>query len=175
MSNSGKSGRFQLLSVLTLLMLISSCGVASRTTVPSAGPAATLNQPANAGSISTENVQSQLQAAYSDWQGTPYQLGGSGPDGVDCSSFMQIVLRDYFDRTLPRHTRDQIRVGQGVRRGAIRPGDLIFFRTTRRDLHVGIALSEDDFLHASVSSGVMISGLDEHYWSSRFLGVRRVL
>ncbi|MEX2601097.1 MAG: NlpC/P60 family protein [Balneolaceae bacterium] len=163
------------MQLITLLLLFTSCGVAGRTGVPAAGQEATLSRSSLSASISTEEIQNQLQAAYADWEGTPYQLGGSGPDGVDCSSFMQIVLSDYFDVMLPRNTREQIRVGQGVRRGAIRPGDLIFFRTTRRDLHVGIALSGDDFLHASVSSGVMVSGLDEHYWSSRFLGVRRVL
>lgn len=114
-------------------------------------------------------------AAHQEWQGTPYLLGGEGIGGVDCSSFIQIVFKEYFGKNIPRHTRDQLQEGTGVRRNFIRPGDLIFFRTGRGVLHVGIAMEEGDFLHASVSSGVMISNLSQRYWATRYLGARRLM
>lgn len=152
-----------------LFGMLSACGIASRTTYTS-----------NSG-ISPEtshsfiNIQKELYRAHDEWKGTPYVLGGSSSNGVDCSSFIQIVFDRHFGVSIPRNTREQIRVGDGIRRSSVRPGDLIFFRTTRRDLHVGIAVNEDEFLHASTSSGVMISNIGERYWATRFLGVRRIL
>jgi len=122
-----------------------------------------------------ERVMQQLHSAHSEWQGTPYRLGGTGMNGIDCSAFIQVVYSDFFGTSLPRNTRQQLGEGEGVRRNRIRPGDLIFFRTGRRTLHVGIAMQNGEFLHASVSGGVMISNLSESYWAGRFLGVRRVL
>lgn len=120
-------------------------------------------------------IISQLRSAHSEWEGTPYVLGGSGIGGVDCSAFIQIVFRDHFGIDLPRHTSDQLKEGSAVRRNFIRPGDLIFFRTRRGVLHVGIAMHDGDFLHAGVSSGVTISNLSDNYWAARYLGTRRVM
>lgn len=122
-----------------------------------------------------ENVIEQLHGAHDDWKGTPYILGGNSENGVDCSSFTQIVFRDFFEESLPRNTREQLQIGSGVRRNHIQPGDLIFFRTGRGVLHVGIAMEEGNFLHASVSNGVMISNLNQNYWAGRYLGARRIL
>ena len=124
---------------------------------------------------SSDIVVRQLRSAHSAWRGTPYVLGGSGINGVDCSSFTQIIFQDFFGAELPRNTRSQLQEGSGIRRNGIRPGDLIFFRTSRNVLHVGIAIEGGDFLHASVSEGVTISNLDDRYWASRYLGTRRVL
>lgn len=121
------------------------------------------------------NVNEQLYSAYETWKGTPYVLGGSGTNGVDCSSFTQIVYRNYFNEQLLRNTRQQLGQGTGVRRQHIRPGDLLFFRTAQDTLHVGIAMENGDFLHASVSKGVMISNLSQQYWAGRYLGARRLL
>jgi cell wall-associated NlpC family hydrolase len=158
---------------VVILMLLSACGVASRSTLPdtSVRPAASTQPRIQA----LSGIQQELYRAHEEWRGTPYVLGGSSKRGVDCSSFIQIIFDRHFGVSLPRHTGDQIREGAGVRRSSVRPGDLIFFRTSRRSLHVGIALNNEEFLHASTSSGVMISSLDERYWASRFLGVRRVM
>lgn len=165
--------------LLSFLGMFISCGVVPRGTAPA--PERTVESPRTqpTPSLSTPtritDVERGLQSAYEEWKGTPYILGGSGIGGVDCSSFMQIVFRDQFGVTLPRNTREQLRAGSSVRRNAIRSGDLIFFQTSRNVLHVGVAMRDGDFIHASTSAGVMISNLDENYWNSRYLGTRRIL
>lgn len=154
------------LFLFNILLLLTACGVANQ-------PRGPIDNTRNASR--TDAVQTALQQAYNDWKGTPYVLGGSGIGGVDCSSFTQIVFEDYFGIDLPRNTREQIQVGSSVRRNTMRPGDLVFFRTGRSLLHVGILIEGNSFLHASVSSGVMISNLDQRYWATKYLATRRVL
>jgi len=126
--------------------------------------------------FSDSAIRQKLMVAYNDWQGVPYLLGGSSFDrGVDCSSFMQIVFEDHFQVMLPRNTTDQLRKGAEIRRVDIEPGDLVFFKTSRKLWHVGVAMDDLNFLHASTSGGVTISKLDEPYWSKRFHSARRVL
>lgn len=164
--------RFFVGLVLFSIVMIAGCGTVPRDGQPAPTRMISIDGSSNSG---LDHVVEQLHGAHSDWKGTPYILGGSGVDGVDCSSFTQIVFRDFFEETLPRNTREQLQIGSGVRRNHIQPGDLIFFRTGRGVLHVGIAMEEGDFLHASVSSGVMISNLKQNYWAGRYLGARRIL
>ena len=149
-----------------LILFISGCGVANQSRAPQQ-----TSQPA----VQRNNILDALNQAHIDWKGTPYILGGSGIGGVDCSSFTQIVFSDYFGVELPRNTRQQIRVGNSIRRSFMRPGDLVFFKTGRNLLHVGIVMDNERFLHASVSSGVMISNLRQRYWATKYLASRRIL
>jgi len=153
------------------LILLSGCGI-SRTAVTGGSESRISGERER---VTRNSVTDQLQIAYSEWAGTPYELGGESRRGIDCSAFTRVVFRDQFNVEIPRHTRDQLQSGRGVRRNAIQPGDLIFFRTSKDLLHVGISLGAGDFIHASVSSGVMISNVGESYWASRYLGTRRVL
>ncbi len=123
----------------------------------------------------THEVEQALLQQYAKWQGAPYRLGGFGLDGVDCSAFVMIVYRDAFGIDIPRTTADQITFGNRVNPRRLRIGDLVFFQTGRRTLHVGILLRDGRFMHASTSSGVMISHLGEPYWRERFLRVQRIL
>lgn len=152
------------LSWIILLLLLTSCGVANQQMASSPGVNASAHN----------EIVNTLYQAHEEWQGTPYVLGGSGTGGIDCSAFTQTVYRDYFGKSLPRNTRKQLQEGSSVRRNFIRPGDLIFFRTGRGLLHVGVAIEDGKFLHASVSSGVIISRLDQRYWATRYLASRRI-
>ena len=167
-------------AVVCLSALLAACGTLPRNGAPATGSGPErisneINPPVAASVSGFENVVRKLHGAHREWEGTPYLLGGSGMNGVDCSAFTQIVFREYFGTQLPRNTREQLQVGSGVRRNSIRPGDLVFFRTNRGVLHVGIVIENGDFLHASVSNGVMISSLSESYWAGRYLGARRIL
>jgi cell wall-associated NlpC family hydrolase len=116
----------------------------------------------------------RLETAYRDWKGTPYLLGGLSKYGVDCSGFTSIVFRDYFETSLPRTTREQMEMGEPVTREDVAMGDLVFFKTGRTTYHVGVMLEGRSFLHASTSTGVMVSELDDPYWASRYLEARRI-
>lgn len=118
-------------------------------------------------------VEDVLRAEYEEWKGTPYRRGGSGRNGVDCSGLLQAVFEDAFGREIPRTSAEQSRIGEAVGRDEIQPGDLLFFRD-RGNNHIGIAVREDQFLHATTSRGVIISELDE-YWAPRLRRVSRVL
>jgi cell wall-associated NlpC family hydrolase len=111
-----------------------------------------------------------------DFRGTPYRNGGADPAGFDCSGFVWYVFAQH-GLALPRTVQDQYRVGDNVPIVDLRPGDLVFFSTTvPGPSHVGIVIGGDSFVHAPSSTGVVrVERLSAPYWSSRFLGARRIL
>jgi cell wall-associated NlpC family hydrolase len=72
---------------------------------------------------------------------------------------------------------DQFRAGQQVDQQHVEPGDLVFFATVAPGAsHVGIALGGDEFIHAPSGAGeVRVERMSAPYWSTRFVGARRVL
>jgi cell wall-associated NlpC family hydrolase len=52
----------------------------------------------------------------------------------------------------------------------------LFFETVSRGAsHVGLALGGDTFVHAPSSSGVVrVERYTDRYWSTRFIGARRL-
>lgn len=107
----------------------------------------------------------KLYKQHDKWYGTPYRIGGNSRSGIDCSGFVQMTYRDLFGINLPRTTTQQFRSGPHVNRADLKPGDLVFFRHGR---HVGIYLENQKFLHASTSSGVMISDIRNTYWTRHY-------
>lgn len=108
-------------------------------------------------------------------RGVPYRPGGADPSGFDCSGLVAYVLAQH-GVWMPRTAAEQFHVGRGVRRRAIRPGDLVFFTTVARGpSHVGIAVSAHEFVHAPSSAGVVrIEDMRAAYWARRFVGARRL-
>lgn len=121
------------------------------------------------------NVESQLRAAADEWEGVPQKWGGTTKEGVDCSGLVQSIYDTEFQLSLPRTTELQVQTGTEVSRSALRAGDLVFFRHGRKKYHVGIYLSDDEFLHTSSNEGVTISSLNRSYWTKRWWQGRRLL
>lgn len=113
-------------------------------------------------------IRFALYDQFGEWRGVPYRLGGLSKSGVDCSGLVYLTFRDRFGVQLPRNTKDLAKIGTTVRPNARQSGDLVMFRLNRGLNHVGIYLEEGRFMHASASSGVMISSLDDSYWQKHY-------
>lgn len=119
-------------------------------------------------------VREKIMAQYIHWKGVPYRYGGQSKKGIDCSGLVQTTFLDHFGYQIPRTTRQQIKMGQGISKMSLVPGDVIFFKVGRTTLHNGIYFGDGKFLHASSSRGVMFSTLDNPYWRRHYLTARRV-
>ncbi|MFK8032058.1 MAG: C40 family peptidase [Gammaproteobacteria bacterium] len=116
----------------------------------------------------------QLIDVYNDWKGTPYRFGGTTRNGIDCSAFTQQAMNRAYGVLLPRTTAQQRSQGVAVTPDSVRSGDLVFFKTGETLNHVGVMMGARRFMHASTSSGVTISRVDDAYWKSKVIGYRRV-
>ncbi len=108
---------------------------------------------------------------------TPYKYGGTTEKGIDCSAFTQKVYQQSIELQIPRSTREQFQIGEKISKDEeLDFGDLVFFKTRRRSApsHVGIYIGDNKFMHASRKKGVMVSSLDEKYWTPRYIGARRL-
>ena len=105
--------------------------------------------------------------------GVPYHYGGNNPNGFDCSGLVQYSFAK-AGITVPRTTSRQLNFFTQIARSRLQAGDLVFFKTSKRQLHVGIMLNSKDFVHAP-SSGKTVSTtkLSNPYWKSRFLKAGR--
>lgn len=117
---------------------------------------------------SQNGLLARLYQQYSEWHKVKYKRGGTSKDGIDCSGFVRQTFATLFDIKLPRDTLLQAKTGVDVEKGQLRSGDLVFFRINKKTQHVGIYLEENKFLHASTSSGVMISSMTHPYWQNRY-------
>lgn len=122
----------------------------------------------------------QLVSTASENLGTRYRYGGTTKNGIDCSALMCNTF-SAFDIQLPRTSIEQSQYGVVVNNEEAKKGDLIFFKTSRRNRinHVGMVVDVNDgdikFIHASVSEGVIISSVKEKYYSKRVTQINRVL
>jgi cell wall-associated NlpC family hydrolase len=108
---------------------------------------------------------------------TPYLYGGkTRTNGFDCSGFVQFVFQNSLGLQLPRTSDEMSRIGTPLDRADLKPGDLVFFNTTRnQNSHVGIFIGENRFVHApKTGKAIMITSLSSNYWNARFNGGRRI-
>lgn len=118
-------------------------------------------------------ANARLYRYIGEWWGTPYRLGGTGRSGIDCSAFVQGLQAEVYGQTLPRVTGDQQTACRPVPEGDRREGDIVFFRTGDRVMHVGVYLQNHRFVHASTSRGVVIDDIRSEYWRKAYLGAGR--
>ena len=111
--------------------------------------------------------------------GYPYVYGGSSPSGFDCSGFTQYVYKQ-FGYSLNRTASAQLQNGTPVSMSELQPGDLVLFKRSGTGSsaasHVGLYIGNGQFVHASTSKvGVIVSSLDSAYYTTGFVGGRRLV
>lgn len=110
--------------------------------------------------------------------GTPYVWGGAKPGGFDCSGLLYYVW-GRVGVQIPRTTYDQWSAGKPVSRGALQPGDAVFFKGSDsivrggRTLpgHVGMYLGGGKVIEAPYTgANVEVTSLAGH---RDYMGARR--
>ncbi len=104
--------------------------------------------------------------------GVRYKYGGTTPrEGFDCSGLTSFVYQQGNGLRLPRTAAEQSRASRTISFEQMRPGDLIFFRTSGSSVnHVGIYVGRGDFIHAASGGGrVTIDNLSKTYWQQRLV------
>jgi len=168
-----KTLRFHELFVLATLFLIAACAASPKQShVP-------VSEPAHLQVIKRASadakIEKRLREEYKRWQGTRHRLGGDGSRGIDCSGFVKAVYKDVFNVDLPRTTKAQVKQGRSISFKELRAGDLVFFQPPSYPRHVGIFLSDSEFVHASKNKGVTLSKIDKTYWGKYYWTARRLL
>ncbi len=146
--------QFFILSII--LLFLTSCGASKK-------------------AAAVAKVELELEKQYEIYKGVPYKYGGTDRRGFDCSGFVGKVYKDGLKTQLPRMTKDMATMGKKVSKKRLKPGDLVFFRPTRRYRHVGIYVGNNKFMHSSTSKGIIKSNLNNKYWKKKYRYAKRIL
>lgn len=127
----------------------------------------------------SSDVGNQVVDLAMQYLGYPYVYGGSSPKGFDCSGFTSYIYKQ-FGITLNRSASGQLDNGTPVAMSELLPGDLVLFKKagtgSKRASHVGIYIGGGQFIHASTYGvGVIINDLDFAYYTTGFVGGRRLI
>ena len=114
----------------------------------------------------------KLYIESAKWIGVPYRPGKEGKTGTDCSGLTCRLYKSVYRIQLPRTTQEQSSQSRKVSKRNLHEGDLVFFSSPsarNKVAHVGIYLKEGKFIHASSSRGVIVSSLNENYYTRYWL------
>lgn len=115
--------------------------------------------------------------------GIPYVLGGTTTGGIDCSALVQKMYQDLFGILMPRHSEDQAKCGESVKKlEEARKYDLLFLKLKNNGhCHIGVIVDigkdkDIRILNARLNNGgVVIQGLDEILKDYELLDIRRII
>jgi len=161
-----------------LALMVAACATTAYAPAPTPAPAPVGGYPAAAGSSGVSAPLKDLRVLMVDnaiaMLGQPYRYGGAAPGGFDCSGLVVYAANGAGVR-LPRTAREQLGIGKHIARGELQAGDLVFMHLTHKELHVGIAIDAERFVHAPSTGGaVRIDTLASPTYSKGFLGARRI-
>jgi cell wall-associated NlpC family hydrolase len=107
--------------------------------------------------------------------GQPYRFGGAAPGGFDCSGLV-VYAAAGAGIHVPRTAHEQLGFGRPIARGELQAGDLVFMHLAHKELHVGIAIDGERFIHAPSRGGyVRIDSLAAPPYAKGFMSARRII
>jgi hypothetical protein len=129
-------------------------------------------------SISRDSIVSFAK----NYLGLPYRYASRNPArGFDCSGFTMFVFKN-FNINLSTSSSAQVFQGEKILLKNAIPGDLVFFRRSKRGriFHVALVskvVKDSIFvIHATTHGGIRIDNLaTAPYWKSKYKSVRNVL
>jgi cell wall-associated NlpC family hydrolase len=126
-------------------------------------------------SIPTGDSRTRIVDGARAMLGQPYRWGGAAPGGFDCSGLVVYTMGGAGIR-VPRTAKEQMHAGAPIARRALQPGDLVFLHLAHKDLHVGIAIDNERFVHAPSAGGyVRIDSLAAPPYAHAYLTARRIV
>lgn len=163
-----------IISITTLLFVLTSCGSFKK--------ASTSHKSNSRNYSSTSSKKQQVVDYAKSYIGTRYRYGGCDAKGMDCSGLVYSAFKQ-VDVKLPRVSTEISKYGKSVKISQIAPGDLVFFKTSKKIgksvNHVGVVSNSKGgvvrFVHSSTSKGVIESRLDNPYWKKTYKFAKRVL
>ena len=122
-------------------------------------------------------IKLSMLNSINKYKGVPYKWGGDTMRGMDCSGFTMKVYEESARTTIPHRAASQYKLGAKISRKKLKFGDLVFFRDieSKGVSHVGIYVGNDNFVHASLSKGVVTSSMSQPYYKKRYVSARRLL
>lgn len=127
------------------------------------------------------NVNDVIKAGYKYIGNSVYVFGGGrnsydiANGRFDCSGFVHYAFSQAGIKV--GASTDSLK-GQGKRVSVseMKPGDLVFFDTYKKDGHVGIYMGGGKFIGSQSSTGVAIADMSSGYWKQKFNGrVNRII
>lgn len=113
--------------------------------------------------------------------GTRYKYAGRDRKGFDCSGLVFYVMQN-FGYNLSGGSRHQEKFGKSVSLSEVQPGDLIFFRRSKKGevFHVAIVYANDregiKVVHSTSSRGVVLDNISTNtYWKPKISTARRII
>ncbi len=136
-------------------------------------PAETQNTTSQTNQATSKKGATVVQTA-SNYIGSSYVYGASGPNSFDCSGFTSYVYRQH-GINLNRTAAGQYSNGTAVARSNLQPGDLVMFGKSGIN-HVGIYIGGGNIVHAANRQrGVTIDTINSGYYNNNYVGARRVI
>ncbi|SDM17187.1 coiled-coil domain-containing protein [Sediminibacillus halophilus] len=121
------------------------------------------------------NVSTVISAGYKYIGNSVYVFGGGRTASdvangrFDCSGFVSWAFSQ-AGVSVPASTGALTGAGSKVSASNMKPGDLVFFDTYKKDGHVGIYIGGGNFIGSQSSTGVAVANMSSGYWKNHFKG-----